>query len=106
MTSMASITRPKREVPGLRDANVHRLERLAGELRRRGMAASLVSAPGRIPRLEVACPAGQGEDVYAWRGEDGTWWFWWSWAERIAGTADLDDASAKIEQVLTRPSWG
>ena len=103
---MASITQPKREVPGLRDANLNRLEHLAGVLRRRGIAASLISAPGRIPRLEVAHPAGPAEDVYAWRGQDGTWWFWWSWAERIACTADLDDASVKIEQVLTRRTWG
>jgi len=103
---MASITRPKRDVPGLRDANLHRLEHLAVELRRRGMTAGLVLAPGRIPRLEVVHAAGPAEDVYAWRCEDGTWWFWWSWAERIAGAADLDDAAARIEQVLSRQSWG
>jgi hypothetical protein len=103
---MASITRPKRDVPGLRDANLHRLEHLAVELRRRGITADLVVAPGRIPRLEVVCPAGSAEDVYAWRGQDGTWWFWWSWAERIACTADLDDAATRIEQVLTRQSAG
>lgn len=70
------------------------------------MTAGLVVAPGRIPRLEVVCPAGSAEDVYAWRGQDGTWWFWWAWAERIACTADLDDAAARIEQVLTRQSAG
>ncbi len=101
---MASITRPKRDVPGLRDANLHRLEHLAVELRRRGMAADLVIVPGRIPRLEIVHPGGAAEDVYAWRGQDGTWWFCWSWAERIAAAAGLDDAAARIEQVLTRPS--
>jgi hypothetical protein len=106
MTSMASITRPKRDVPGLRDANLHRLERLAAELRRCGIAADLVLAPGRIPRLEVVHPAGPAEDVYAWRGQDGMWWFWWSWAERIARAADPGDAAARIEQVLNRQSWG
>src|SRR5258708_24025980 len=103
---MPSITRPKRDVPGLRDANLHRLEHLAVELRRRGMTADLVVAPGRIPRLEVVYPAGPAEDVYAWRGQDGTWWFWWSWADRSACTADLDDAAARIEQVLARQSSG
>jgi len=103
---MASITQSKRDVPGLRDANLHRLEHLAGVLRRRGLAASLISVPGRIPRLEVAHPAGQAEDIYAWHGQDGTWWYWWSWAERIACTADLDGASAKIEQVLTQADLG
>ncbi len=102
---MASITRAKRDVPGLRDANLRRLEYLAMALRARGMTAGLVSAPGRIPRLEVGLQAGSAEDVYAWRGQDGTWWFWWSWAERIACAADLDDAAARIEQVLDRQSW-
>jgi hypothetical protein len=106
MTSMASITRPKRDVPGLRDANLHRLEHLAAELRRRGMTADLVIAPGRIPRLEIVHPGGAAEDVYAWRGQDGAWWFWWSWAERIAATADLDEAAGRVEQVLTRQSCG
>jgi len=103
---MASITRPKRDVPGLRDANLHRLEHLAAELRRQGMAADLVVALGRIPRLEVVHPAGPAEDVYAWRGQDGTWWFWWSWAERIAAAADPGGAAAMIQQVLGRRSWG
>ena len=97
---MASITRPKRDVPGLRDANLHRLEHLALELRRRGMTADLVVAPGRIPRLEVVYPAGPAEDVYAWRGQDGTWWFWWSWAERIAVADDVDLAASTIVRVL------
>jgi hypothetical protein len=106
MTSMASITRPKRDVPGLRDANLYRLERLAAELRHRDLAADMVVVPGRIPRLEVAHPAGPAEDVYAWRGQDGTWWFWWPWAERIGCAADPGDAAARIEQVLSRQSWG
>jgi hypothetical protein len=79
MTSMASITRPKRDVPGLRDANLHRLEHLAAELRRRDLAADVMVATGRIPRLEaarIACAAGPGE------------------------------AAARIEQVLNRQSWG
>jgi hypothetical protein len=99
---MVSITRPKREVPGLREANLYRLEHLAAELCRRGLAAALAAPPGRIPRLEVARPGGPAEDVYAWRGEDGTWWFWWSWAERIASDADLAAAAARIEQTLAR----
>ena len=67
---MASITQPKREVPGLRDANLNRLEHLAGVLRRRGIAASLISAPGRIPRLEVAHPAGPAENPAGRSHED------------------------------------
>ena len=101
---MASITRPKREVPGLRDANLYRLEHLAGELCRHGLEANLVAPPGRVPRLEVAHPAGTAEDVYVGRCQDGIWWFWWPWAERIASVAHLDDAVVRIEQVLGRPA--
>ena len=103
---MPSITRPKRDVPGLRDANLHRLEHLAAELRRHGITADLMVAPGRIPRLEVMHPAGSAEDIYAWRCQDGTWWFWWSWAERIACTADVHGAAAAVMQVLSRQSPG
>ncbi len=60
MTSMASITRPKRDVPGLRDANLYRLEHLAGELCRHGLDASIVAPPGRVPRLEVSPPSRYG----------------------------------------------
>ena len=101
---MASITRPKQDVPGLRDANLWRLEHLAGELSRQGLEASIVAPPGRVPRLEVTHPAGAAEDVYAGRCQDGTWWFWWPWAERIGSAADPGGAAARITQVLRQPS--
>jgi hypothetical protein len=103
MTSMASMTRPKRDVPGLRDANLSRLERLAGELSRRGLGVNLVAPHGRVPRLEVTHPAGPAEDVYVGRCQDGTWWFWWPWAERIADAAGPEAAAARIDQVLGKP---
>jgi hypothetical protein len=104
MTSMASITRPKRDLSGLRDANHSRLEHLAGELSRRGLEVNLVAPHGRVPRLAVTHPAGPAEDVYAGQCQDGTWWFWWPWAERIADAADPEAAAARIEQVLSRPA--
>ena len=97
---MASITRPKRDVPALRDANL--LEHLAGELYRHGLEASIVAPPGRVPRLEVSHPAGAAEDVYVERCQDGTCWFWWPWAERIGVEANLEAAAATIEQALAR----
>ena len=94
------------DVTPLRTATLHRLEQLAGTLSRRGMDASLVDPDGRVPRLQVVHPVAKGtaEDVYVSRCRDGNWWFWWPWAERIAATADIDDAAARIEQVLRRPS--
>ena len=33
-------------------------------------------------------------------GKDGMWWFWWSWAERIAVADDVDQAASTIVRVL------
>ena len=101
---MPSITRAQRDVPGLRDTDLHHLEHLAGELYRHGLEASVVAPPARVPRLEVTHPAGAAEDVYVGRCQDGTSWFWWPWAERIASADDCDTAAARIERVLGRPS--
>jgi hypothetical protein len=83
-------------------ANLARLEGLAGVLTRRGLQARVMTPPGRVPSLHVVNPlAGAlAEDVYAGRGQDGLWWFWWSWAERIALNEDLEAAAALIERVL------
>ena len=79
-----------------------RLERLAEVLSHHGLRASLMAPPGRIPSLHVVNPAASvlAEDVYTGRGQDGTWWFWWSWAERIASGEDLEGAAAMIKHVL------
>lgn len=90
---MAVLTRREPEAPALRTANVQRLERLAAELALHGLRADVMALPGRMPRLQVA-PMGHGasEDVYAWRCQDGIWWYWWPWAERIAVADDLATA--------------
>ncbi len=89
-------------VPATWQANLARLEGLADVLAQRGMRARLVTPPGRVPSLHVVNPSASAlaEDVYAGRGQDGLWWFWWSWAERIAVSEDLDGAAAMIEHVL------
>ncbi|HTA09833.1 MAG TPA: hypothetical protein VK836_15050 [Streptosporangiaceae bacterium] len=82
--------------------NLARLERLAEVLARYGLRARLMTPPGRVPSLHVVNPAAAAlaEDVYAGRGQDGLWWFWWSWAERIAASEDLEGAAAMIRRVL------
>jgi hypothetical protein len=67
-----------------------------------GLRVSLMAPPGRAPSLHVVNPAASvlAEDVYTGRGRDGAWWFWWSWAERIASGEDLEGAAAMIKQVL------
>jgi hypothetical protein len=78
------------------------LEKLADELSHRGLEAWLMAPPGRIPSLYVTNPAARAleENVCAACGEDGIWWFWWSWAERIAVADDLDLAAGTIVRVL------
>ncbi|HUZ37386.1 MAG TPA: hypothetical protein VMV17_13765 [Streptosporangiaceae bacterium] len=105
---MAPVKRLESNAPPLRTATLRRLERLSGILAERGLEASLVAPIGRVPRLQVAHPAAAGPaaDVYVSRCRDGSWWFWWPWAERIAAEADLDAAAATIEQALAQPGDG
>lgn len=96
---------PAPAVPAPALACTDQLDRLAAALAVHGMTTHLVTPPGRVPSLRVvneAAPA-LAEDVYAGCGEDGSWWFWWSWAERIAAAADLDAAAARIAHVLAAP---
>ncbi len=74
-----------------------RLEGLAEALAQHGLRTRLVTPPGRVPSLHVVNPAAAAlaEDVYAGRGRDGQWWFWWSWAERIAAGEDLAGRPAR-----------
>ncbi len=82
--------------------NLARLEGLAEVLAGRGLRARVVAPPGRVPSLHVVNPQASAlaEDVYAGRGQDGQWWFWWSWAEQIAVGDDLEGAAARIGRVL------
>jgi hypothetical protein len=83
-------------------AYLDRLERLAEVLARHGLRARLVTPAGRVPSLHVSNPAAAAlaEDIYAGPGQDGVWWFWWSWAERIALSDDLPTAATLISRVL------
>ncbi len=83
-------------------AYLSRLEGLAEVLSLQGLRASVMAPSGRVPSLHVVNPEASvlAEDVYTGRGQDGTWWFWWSWAERIASGDDLEGAAAMIKQVL------
>jgi hypothetical protein len=102
---MAPAEQLESEAPPPRDATFQRLERLAETLSRRGMWATLVAPPARVPRLQVVhpVPGGVTGDIYVSRCRNGSWWFWWPWAERIAEERDLDAAAAAIEQALAAP---
>ncbi|HKB30355.1 MAG TPA: hypothetical protein VKD26_05895 [Streptosporangiaceae bacterium] len=81
------------------------LEALAAELSGYGFRATLHSPAGRIPSLHVVNPAASvlAENIFAACGRDDTWWFWWSWAERIAIADDVARAAARVARVLAAP---
>lgn len=102
---MATLTRLEPDAPPLRTANLDRLENLAGALASRGLHADVLAPLGRIPRLQVMSPgADRAEDIYAWRCQDGSWWYWWSWAERIATTGELTRAADRIAHAFMSAS--
>jgi hypothetical protein len=78
------------------------LEGLAEALAQRGLRTEMMAPQGRIPSLHVVNPLATAlaEDIYAGRGQDGIWWFWWSWAERIGESDDLEAAATRIAHVL------
>src|SRR5579875_2544720 len=78
------------------------LEGLSDALAQRGLRTEIMAPQGRIPSLHVVNPLASAlaEDIYAGRGQDGVWWFWWSWAERIGESEDLDGTAARIAHVL------
>ena len=79
-----------------------RLDALAAELSKLGLKPSLMAPPGRVPNLRVVNPAVSrlAEDIYVGRSQDGLWWFWWPWAERIAPGDEFATAAAVIARVL------
>ncbi|HVT70451.1 MAG TPA: AAA family ATPase, partial [Trebonia sp.] len=81
------------------------LDKLAEELTNRGLEAWLMAPPGRVPSVYITNPGARAleDNVYANRGKDGLWWFWWSWAERISLADDLDTAANTITRVLSVP---
>jgi hypothetical protein len=83
-------------------ANLARLAGLGEILDQHGLRTRLITPPGRVPSLHVVNPQASAlaEDVYAGRAQDGLWWFWWSWAERITLGEDLEGAASRIKRVL------
>ena len=81
------------------------LDKLVEELTHRGLEAWLMAPPDRVPSVYVVNPAARAleDNVYVCLGEDGLWWFWWSWAERISIADDLDAAATSIARVLSLP---
>jgi hypothetical protein len=82
---------------------LERLEGLAAELAKHGLMTRLKAPRGRVPSLHVINPAQSmlAEHVYVGRSQDGLWWFWWPWAERIAPGDEHGVAASVIARVLS-----
>jgi hypothetical protein len=91
-----------RSVAEASPGHADRLEELAAVLAAAGLRTRLLAPAGRLPRLHVLNPAAPAlaEDVYVGPGPDGVWWYWWSWAERVACADDLAGAAELISRVL------
>jgi hypothetical protein len=95
-------------MPGARASSadaIARLDALATELDTHGWTTTIQAPHGRAPRLYARNPvpgaAALSESIYARPRTDGTWSYWWPWAEPIAETAAV--AAAVIVRVL-RPA--
>jgi hypothetical protein len=81
---------------------MERLLALADDLGQRGFTAhALRTDSGVCLRVTHQTVSRLSEDVYVARAQDGRWWFWWSWAERIAGVDDVAATAARVAHVLT-----
>lgn len=89
------------ETAALARTRIAYLERLGDELRDRGFAVRLTVPQGGPPSLHVVNPhaSALAENILA-ESTDGGWWFWWSWAERIAPADDLGDVADRVTRVL------
>jgi hypothetical protein len=88
--------------PATASDSIARLDALAAELLALGWTAQVRKLPGRPEGLRVQNPvpgaAALSEDIYAWPDEDGSWQYWWPWAEPVA--ADAAAAADVIVRVL------
>ncbi|WP_067820416.1 hypothetical protein [Actinomadura kijaniata] len=77
------------------------LEELGDELAKRGLRVRLTLPRLQEPSLHVMNPDASvlTENILAEEGADG-WWYWWSWAERIAPARDVALAADRVARVL------
>jgi hypothetical protein len=85
---------------------VTQLEALTAEVVAHGWKADLYLPAGRLPYLSVYDPAdatAHGDVVAMPDSDSGHWWFWFTWAERIALVENLGVAAEIIVGVLRQP---
>lgn len=85
----------------LLNARLDYLGKLGEELASRGFRVRVTTPRGLPASLHVMNPDASAltENILAEDGTDG-WWFWWSWAERIAAADDVPAAADRVARVL------
>ncbi|MEV8633858.1 hypothetical protein AB0395_19580 [Streptosporangium sp. NPDC051023] len=78
------------------------LARLTEHLMRYGLHSRVRVTRHGCPQLVIVNPDAPAlsEIVYA-APQEGTWWFWWSWSERISSTDETGVAARRIGCVLS-----
>jgi hypothetical protein len=78
------------------------LHELGQSLQARGLHVRVGPTSSGVPQLIVVSTSVPtlSEVIFAARSE-GSWWFWWSWAERIAPVDDTPATVTRICHMLT-----
>jgi hypothetical protein len=77
------------------------LEPLAEALSKRGLLANVTrigDGPSYVEVINRGAPD-LAESIFAAQTA-GEWWFWWSWAERIAPATEIEFTAGRIAHVL------
>jgi hypothetical protein len=93
--------------PGQAEHAVAFLDMLAAQLHARGWTGYMSTPAGRLAFLSVPDPHGRtgGADVIAVPdGHSGQWWYWFSWAERIAPADAPAEAADTIISACQHPA--
>jgi hypothetical protein len=83
------------------------LDALAAQMRARGWTAYISTPAGRLAFLSVQDPhdrAEGGDIIAAPGGTTGDWWYWFSWAERIAPVNAPATAADAIIRAVQQPA--
>jgi len=83
------------------------LDVLAAHMHARGWAAYINTPAGRLASLFVQDPydrAECGDIIAAPDGTTGNWWYWFSWAERLAPVHAPGAAADAIVRAFQRPA--
>jgi hypothetical protein len=84
------------------------LDALAAHIHARGWTAYINTPAGRLAFLSVQDPHDRAECniLTAPAGTTGDWWYWFSWAERIAPVHAPATAAEVIIRAVQRPADG